>query len=146
MLGRVYKISNGEDSYVGSTIQSLVRRFSKHKSDAFNTSRGGSLFKAFREKGIECFKIELLEELPVVTLEDVKVKLRMRERHWYDELKPNLNDQRPWVSEEEKKEYLREKALESYYRHRENKIARVVEYKRAKRAKGLTPEDGGTYI
>ena len=62
---KIYKIINDIDHqiYVGSTIQSLNRRFSVHKNDAkLHPER--KLYKYFTKYGIEHFKIILIKLFP----------------------------------------------------------------------------------
>ena len=60
---QIYKISNTKtvDIYIGSTVQTLKLRFKAHRSNA-KLNKNGKLYDCIRENGIECFKIELLEE------------------------------------------------------------------------------------
>jgi len=92
---RIYKISNTktDDIYIGSTIQKLKVRFKAHRSNA-NLNKNGKLYNCMRENGIECFNIELLEEFDYTTRQDVGIK----EKHYYEKLKPTLNMKIPNVS------------------------------------------------
>ena len=78
--GKIYKITNdyNDDVYVGSTCDTLVKRFSKHKCDMNNSVKMNSpLYKLMREIGIDRFAIYLIEEYPC----DTKYELRQREGH-----------------------------------------------------------------
>jgi group I intron endonuclease len=83
--GKIYKITNdyNDDVYVGSTCDTLVKRFSSHKSnmnckEKFNRS----LNVLMREIGKERFRIELIEDYPCKD----KYELRQREGHYIREL------------------------------------------------------------
>ena len=96
--------------YVGSTVQLLKDRFEKHRSDCNNPRvRNYNLpvYQYIREHGsFDEWQMEVLEECHGLTTDE----LRQREREWYDELDPTLNDIRPWRSEEERAEQKREVA------------------------------------
>ena len=96
---RIYKISNTKTDgiYVGSTIQRLKDRFKSHKSNAKH-NKNGKLYDLIRENGIECFKIELLEEFDYTTRQDVGIK----ESKHYKKLKPTLNMKLPNISNDVK--------------------------------------------
>lgn len=85
---RIYKISNTktDDIYVGSTIQTIKNRFKSHKSNA-KLNKNGKLYDLIRKNGIECFKIEILEEFDYTIKQDVGIK----EKEYYERLKPSLN-------------------------------------------------------
>jgi hypothetical protein len=65
--GKIYKITDNAYTkmYIGSTTQSLSKRFSRHKSDyklwLEGTHHKVSIFNIFDEFGIENCKIELIE-------------------------------------------------------------------------------------
>lgn len=82
--GKIYKIWNDEYSkcYIGSTCQSLSKRFSAHKSDYKYYIEGKkpvtSTFELFKHYGVENCKIELVENYPCNTKEE----LLAREGHY----------------------------------------------------------------
>jgi hypothetical protein len=64
------------------------------------------VYEYIREHGgFDGWEMEVIEECSNLT----EKELHQRERVFYDELGATLNGQRPWVSEEEKKEVDREK-------------------------------------
>ena len=85
---QIYKISNTKtvDIYIGSTIQTLKLRFKAHRSNA-KLNKNGKLYDCIRENGIECFNIELLEEFDYTIKQDSGIK----EKEYYEKLKPSLN-------------------------------------------------------
>jgi hypothetical protein len=64
---KIYKITNdyNDDVYVGSTCDTLGKRFSKHKSDAKNEKyKHRKLFMLMNEIGFERFRIQLIIDYP----------------------------------------------------------------------------------
>lgn len=83
--GKIYKITNdfNDDVYVGSTCDTLQKRFSYHKSDSMKESnKNWLLYKLTNEIGFERFRIDLIEDYPC---ED-KQALRLREGYWIREI------------------------------------------------------------
>ena len=117
--GKIYKITNdfNNEVYIGSTCNTLNRRFIKHKSDSKrDKNKNTSLYKLMNEIGFERFRIQLLEDYHC---ED-KYELRQREGHYIRE-QGTLNK---LVAGREKKEYNKE-----YYEANKEEIK---EYKREK--------------
>ena len=100
-LGKVYKLVNNLNTliYIGITVSVLSRRRYYHTQ-----SQMPGVKQLYDEIGWDKMKIVLVEEYPC----DNNEQLRMRERHWYDLLKPSLNRARPFTSAEEKKALSRE--------------------------------------
>ena len=75
-----YKITNTVDSdiYVGSTTDTLKSRFWKHRHEQRRSRSGSKLHTKMRELGTACLQIELIEEYPCET----KQQLREREGEW----------------------------------------------------------------
>ena len=68
-----------DDIYVGSTTQPLSKRMAKHRQDARNKKYvHRTFYSKVNEIGIEHFYIELIEDCPCETLEQV----RKREGHY----------------------------------------------------------------
>jgi group I intron endonuclease len=79
--GRIYIIRNTKNDkvYVGSTTQSLSKRFCTHKGSInYSQKINYPLYKAMREIGVEHFYIEIIEMFPC----DSKEELHSREGHW----------------------------------------------------------------
>ena len=79
--GKVYKILNTEtdDVYVGSTTGMLCRRLSKHKAEMrYRTNSNMKLYAKMKEHGEDTFYIELIENYPCGTKEE----LNAREGYW----------------------------------------------------------------
>ena len=105
--GKIYMIVSDKGCYVGSTIQSLRRRHSKHISDAKSNNR-----KCESSKIIDGSKIILLENYPCESLE----QLLSKEREWMDKI-DCVNKERPKITKEERKEYMND-----YIKKNKNKI------------------------
>ena len=83
--GKIYKITNdyNDEIYIGSTCDTLNRRFSCHKRDFKSEQcKNRPLYKLMNEIGFERFRIELIEEY---TCQD-KYQLRQREGHFIRDL------------------------------------------------------------
>ena len=83
--GKIYKITNdyNDKIYVGSTCESLVKRFSKHKAKSkLEEVKHYPLYVLMHEIGFDRFRIELLEDCPC---ED-KYQLRQKEGQYIGEM------------------------------------------------------------
>ena len=95
--GKIYKIiCDTDEIYVGSTIQSLTRRLDRHKSGY----RGKATSELLMNKNP---KIILIEDYSCRT----RKELLIRERYWIDKI-DCVNTDRPHITEEERKQYMRE--------------------------------------
>jgi group I intron endonuclease len=89
--GKIYCIRNNidDDLYVGSTTQPLCKRMAKHREATRNEVKvHRNLYVKMLEHGLEHFYIELIEDCPCETLE----QLRKREGHYIREM-ATLNHQ-----------------------------------------------------
>ena len=83
--GKNYCIRNNFDleTYVGSTTQPLCKRMAKHRTNTMSTKLMNiKLYVKMREHGLDNFYIELIEDCPCETLE----QLRKREGHYIREM------------------------------------------------------------
>ena len=65
--GKIYFIGNyvDDDIYIGSTTQTLKRKFNKHKIQIDNDkTKHRKLYAKMIELGVECFYIEEIEKCP----------------------------------------------------------------------------------
>ena len=87
--GKIYKIYNtiNDEIYVGSTTQKLCERMREHRNRHRNELPNTSVYKAFREHGVDNFFIELIEKCPCNDIEE----LRRKEGEYMKLLKPSLN-------------------------------------------------------
>ena len=114
--GKIYFIGNyvDNDIYIGSTTQTLKRRFNKHKIQIDNDkTKHRKLYAKMIELGVECFYIEEIEKCPCNDVEE----LQKRERHYILERKPVLNIQIPLRTMEEWRRDSQEH-LQEYERQR----------------------------
>lgn len=124
-LGSVYKITNdvNADIYIGSTKQSLSKRFAKHKRACerhFHIQN--KLYCAMETIGVDHFTIELIEEIRCSSREE----LLQVEQSYIDRLNPALNTNRAYLSPEQKAEANKLSCRE--WRQRNSERAR--EYRR----------------
>lgn len=131
-IGRIYELRiDVNDFYIGST-GNFKERMKTHR--ACVETRNSKLYKAIRANdGV--FEPNVLYEFEYYK----DVELLIEERKWYDELKPTLNMKRPYISDEEFKEYMKEyriknkdiidKRVKEYYVKNKDKIVqRKKEY------------------
>ncbi len=92
---KIYKIVNTitEDIYIGSTIQTLKRRFTSHKSNV-NLNKNNKLYNFMREKGVNNFSIELIEEFEF----ENKTIIGYKEKKYFEKFKPSLNMKIPNIT------------------------------------------------
>ena len=100
--GKIYKIINDVNDliYIGSTTQSLSRRFSEHKKDNIRKLQF-IIYKAFKEIGVEHFKIILIEEYPC----ENRDQLRAREQYYIELFKSNKNGYNKYCAKRSRREY-----------------------------------------
>ena len=104
----IYKIYNDNNSlfYIGSTFQSIERRFKTHKSlyKRYNTGVSRKFNSAFLLLNDPTCKIEILEHINVET----KSELLKKEREYYDRYKNTIvNMNRPFTNDIENKELVK---------------------------------------
>ena len=128
--GKIYKIVNSEtdDVYVGSTTQPLSKRFYDHKNMLNNNkSINRKLYTTIKQIGIEKWFIELIENFPC----NSKEELNAREGFWIRQMS-TLNSQiagrtKPQYYEDNKEQLLNKQKT---YResHLEQERERVRQY------------------
>jgi group I intron endonuclease len=130
--GKIYKITNCVDNevYVGSTTQSLSRRFSKHKIDC--NKRNNNIHTHFDKIGIHNFCISLLENYPCTT----KSELLLREGHYIREL-ATLNARIEGRTNKEYYQDNKEKIAEYYQDNKEKRTEYKKEYYQENKEKQL---------
>lgn len=118
--GKIYKLvdttNNNKVIYVGSTIQKLNDRLRNHKNKSIVCPER-KIYKYIHNIGWDNVIIELVE---ICNCENKK-KLEERERYFIDELKPDLNIQKPGRSKkqwtEDNSERLSDLSKEYYERN-----------------------------
>ena len=113
--GKIYAVRNDitDDIYIGSTTMALSKRMVKHRCHA-KTQPDVSLFYTFmNETGIEHFYIELVENFPCNSVEE----LRKRE----GEITREIGTLNKRIEQRDMKEYFRQYYQDNIERCRENK-------------------------
>ena len=119
--------------YYGSTIESLARRFSKHRRDYLLFKEGKisniTVFQIFDEYNTENCKIELVENFPC----ESKEQLRKREGEYIKQDKECVNRVIPGRSrteyKEDNKDKLKDMSKEYYIKHREALCEKSKQYR-----------------
>jgi len=130
MFGRIYRLIGGDKFYIGSTIQTLTRRLSKHKSRSKEKDRKNSnLYKYFTEIGWENVTIELIEEIEIKTRKDLfELECKYIRDSLIDEKCLNIN--RPVRTIEERKEQDRQIGKRIRSERPDHERERVAEWRR----------------
>ena len=103
---QVYKIwyaDAPDDFYIGSTKLRLSARMAKHRSKVRSGSTS-KLYTLMREKGINNFEYVLVATCMVRSVDEQ----RQFEQQLISELKPTLNTNRAFITEEQRKEAQKE--------------------------------------
>ena len=87
--GKIYKLWSLQTNeiYVGSTVQPLHKRLYEHRSRARKTPCERSIYQEMNSLGMDSFNIELIEDYPCKSLNE----LHRREGHGIRELHATLN-------------------------------------------------------
>ena len=133
--GKIYKIWNDVNAeiYVGSTHDTLSRRMTKHRTTA-KTDISRKIYQTMNELGIEHFRIELIENFPCKSKEE----LNAREGHWI-RLIGTLNSS---IAGRNKQEYYSEQKaviLEQQQKHYE-KNKEIIQERQKKYRESHTEE------
>lgn len=133
--GKIYVIRNhiNDKVYVGSTTQSLAKRFSKHRGDTTKQSverkKARLLHKTMGELGVDNFYIELIENYPC----ESKEQLRAREGYFIREFNSCISGYNCNVAGRSKTEWYKDnkqfvKNKNNLYR--ENNKEKITEMKK----------------
>ena len=93
----VPKDTTQTDCYIGHTIQPLRKRFTEHCKPS-NSISSKALFERYGKEGLEMVLIHELE------LPNTEYARREERRLWEEVKEQAVNKERPWASEEEKKQ------------------------------------------
>ena len=121
--GKIYKITNdyNDDIYIGSTCDTLIRRFNGHKGGSKNEKKQNRpIYKLMNEIGFERFRIELIEDYPCTD----KYELRQRETYYIREigtLNSKIECRTRKQYQEDNKEQI-QKQRKTYYESNKDKI------------------------
>ena len=132
--GKIYKLWSLETDgiYVGSTCSPLYKRMSKHKDSLKRGQKSNyKLYQEMVKNGEETFRIELVENFPCTTIDE----LRKREGYWIRELKATLNmkiaGRTPKDYRDEHKEEMKE-YLKQYRKNNYEKLSKDEKIRREK--------------
>ena len=139
--GKIYKITCNETEkiYIGSTTQTLTKRFKQHKNNHKYWKNGKynntSIFKLFDEYGKDSCNIELIENYPC----DNNKELELREayyirnnncynkyipgrtiKEYYEENKEKINEQHKQYNEVNKKRI--KEVMKKYYEDNKERL------------------------
>ena len=133
-MGYIYKIDCGDDDiYVGSTTN-MHKRLLRHIKDTKTSP--SKLYNKIRENNV-IIKMEVLKVCPEV---NDKRDLEKLEQEFIDKLKPTLNSQQAYLTDEKRKEYAkllqrkiranggeeyRQKERERHRKYRENNREKI---------------------
>ena len=94
-IGNIYKIICNLDNsicYIGSTFNTLYKRFEEHKNQYKNNNGEYSIHKYFNKYGIDNFKIELIKSYNVIRTHQKDYKhLYVYETLWINKTKNCVN-------------------------------------------------------
>ena len=111
MNGMIYKIEiNEENIYVGSTTVKLCSRQSKHNY-SLKKRPHQKLYKTCIENNIDSIKCIWVADVEYNSIEN----LRMIEEKYRKDLNGNLNSQKCYISEEERKEFYKKYVNLQYF-------------------------------
>ena len=131
--GVIYKLHKDDICYIGST-KDKDKREENHKNACNNENHKDYNYKVYqhiRENGgMDTWTFKVIEKFPC----ENETQLRIREQYYYDLMKPLLNSQRPYVSEEELKKYHKNYS-EKWYKDNIEVIAKKYQDNREEIAK-----------
>jgi group I intron endonuclease len=118
--GKIYKITNdyNNDVYIGSTCDTLSKRFSNHRRHA-RSNVNTKIYLLMNEIGFDRFRIELIEDYPC----DDNFQLRQKEGFYIRQLS-TLNQN---IAGRTRKEYKKEE-IEKIKKYNEENKERVKNY------------------
>ena len=122
--GKVYKLLNSvnDEVYVGSTCQKLLsKRMGKHREDAL--LHNSPVYKLMKEIGIDKFYIELIENYPC----NSKDELTAKENYWIRQIS-TLNTRIEGRTQKEYYEENKQHILENQKKYRELHRDTLAEY------------------
>ena len=127
--GKIYKIINNIDDivYIGSTTQTLKRRYSSHKCSYLSYMRGiHKYYTAFSifDKGINNCKIELIENFPC----DNRAELEYREKYYIKQFNC-INKNIPGRTKKEYNDDNKEHIKEHTKKYREDNKEHIKKYR-----------------
>lgn len=131
--GKIYKVVNIAspnecDCYIGSTCNSLSKRFSVHKKDSKQQrNQNIVLYQKFHELGVENFRIVLLEEFPCKKSE----QLRAREEYHRQKIGAAYNMMRALATKQD----ISQDKKDKYQENKERICEKVKQYRMSNKEK-----------
>ena len=150
--GKIYKVVDVGYNlcYVGSTIESVARRMAKHRNHYKDFKAGIHnknyirLFDIFDEYGVDSCKIELIENYPCSSKEE----LEAREGHHQQNnqcVNKNLAGRSRKQWREDNREYLLQGKKEDYCNNREYRMKLMQDRYETEKTKRMTCECGSEF-
>ena len=127
---KIYKITNdyNDDVYIGSTCNTLCKRYSQHKCRTKSDDRKDyPLYKLMNDIGCNRFRIDLLEDFPC----NDKYELLQREGKWIREigtLNSRIAGRTVTQYQEEHKDYYKEIKRKSAEKNKEKNVISKKEW------------------
>jgi hypothetical protein len=121
--GKVYMIWAGDDRYYGSTVNTLSRRFTVHKSSYKTKTKPTNCHLLFDKYGVENCKIELVELFPCNSIDELHAR-----EGYYIRVNNCLNKVIPLRTQEELKEYHKNRHSNYYNEHKEELLEKKNKY------------------
>ena len=137
VTGIVYKLSNENGSYIGSTTNWYFRR-AAHKSEKQNSQTS---FRLLFENGVTEFNTEFLATIELMDKSKPElVKLKKLEQYHIDQCENAVNIRKAYMSPEDTRKKNRKRQRDRYHsdlEHRERVKKRCLNYyhKKARRAR-----------
>ena len=133
--GKIYKILNTVDNeiYVGATIQTLSNRMSRHRTrcvNEFDANYGSKLYQHMRNVGINNCYIELIENYPCGSKEELNAREGQLIRD-IATLNRKIEGRTNQEWREENKERVTQREHEYYIKNRESILEKQKQYYRA---------------
>ena len=134
---KIYKITNdyNDDVYIGSTCNTLVKRFNAHKRAAKHEKRNNTpLYRLINEIGFNRFRIELIEDFPCSD----KYQLIQKESKYIREigtLNKRIEDRDLKEYYQDNKEKIIEKSKKYYNENSDTIVIKRKEYREKKKKK-----------
>lgn len=126
--GKIYKLVNNVDDkiYVGSTTNPLYARLCTHKNDSKKYPNRKVYYHINEIGGWNNISIILIEEYPCENRE----QLNLREKYWFESLKPDLNFQVPARTQTEYREDNKNKIKDNGKNYRNKNKSKIEETKK----------------
>ena len=122
--GKIYIIRNtvNDLTYIGSTCQTLARRMIQHRSATKNNKQQHyKLYQAMNEVGKDAFYIELIEDYPCQTLDELLKREGEKIKEYEGKLNQSISGRSKKEYRQDNKEKLAEKSKQDYQENKEKR-------------------------